>query len=975
MFDILYSSFDKIVSCIGILGYKEEDIKNRGINTDKILSLDCLYIYPNKKQNWLNPFTFQMMFPDNNHQIPCPKFFALTLTDPKGAHSYLYCLKFNEKYDLIYDYDNLLEIDIPIVIFIKSEKEDLSSSKQLLNLIYFIITNDDLEKNGNFNYDIINDYKKVILMNLFYFLFSLPHAPPHSLVRLRLNQEIKNPPFEFIDFYFSSNCEIPCNKNDEDINILFLLLDQSIIIKVLFSLLTERQVVFRASQAYLLHITISSFLKLIFPFKWQHRCITVLPKEKLNLLEAIGPFMFGVLSSLISIQDLILNYPGKILVDCDTNEIFGDNNLEPFIPPKNINLNDQSKNQNKIKNNKKLKDNNNNAIINYENNLVQGNNAFNVGGSYLYKYNNDINSKKYKFIFDKNKNNIIIDTQKSQLLVDKTNIYIDSNELKWLRKNIQLVRNPEIFYLDNLSKKKKSKYNSIYLSEEDEENVVLPNRPFSYNIQNIFMKYFLNKLSFSESDFMLEFKKTNLYIHYNEPKKYQNNSWKKIVENILELKDQQRNSDNCFNIEYTLPKLNTNIFINKIEEKLKDNELENYREYKYIKSILDNYLKISLEDENNNNDLTLSKNQLSESKFRGERKSDIKRVNTFSRILRKGHERNKTSVLQESFTSNNKFILFGLDNSNKGVFKFYREKGFLKFIHCFEKIMNKEKIDIIGEIFEKKIYNQILNIILEDENLYDNNNTINEINNQNIEINNKNDDNTSNKKMLYKSQFAEKEKNIKNSMSVILENAPEEEENDLFDGRGTVIQNNTGEEFDLTANIMNNFINMHHQKFINEEINYNNIISFPNFQLIKEKDDKENNYIEKEIDDKINHKMQYYLFITTIIEDIIKNKEKLDDLINIIKKQKNKKISINSLLLKLYRLAFKFSGTKHRDFPYFSYYEFLSKLNFNQFKLLKEDFDDLTQSEVDIFEIYGNVNLEKEKEFQRKEKKKKLANK
>ena len=212
-------------------------------------------------------------------------------------------------------------------------------------------------------------------------------------------------------------------------------------------------------------------------------------------------------------------------------------------------------------------------------------------------------------------------------------------------------------------------------------------------------------------------------------------------------------------------------------------------------------------------------------------------------------------------------------------------------------------------------------------------------------------------------------------MSVILENAPEEEENDLFDGRGTVIQNNTGEEFDLTANIMNNFINMHHQKFINEEINYNNIISFPNFQLIKEKDDKENNYIEKDLDDKINHKMQYYLFITTIIEDIIKNKEKLDDLINIIKKQKNKKISINSLLLKLYRLAFKFSGTKHRDFPYFSYYEFLSKLNFNQFKLLKEDFDDLTQSEVDIFEIYGNVNLEKEKEFQRKEKKKKLANK
>ena len=42
-------------------------------------------------------------------------------------------------------------------------------------------------------------------------------------------------------------------------------------------------------------------------------------------------------------------------------------------------------------------------------------------------------------------------------------------------------------------------------------------------------------------------------------------------------------------------------------------------------------------------------------------------------------------------------------------------------------------------------------------------------------------------------------------MFVILENDPEEEENDLFDGRGRVIQNNTREEFDLTANIMNNF--------------------------------------------------------------------------------------------------------------------------------------------------------------------------
>ena len=267
MFDVLNSSFEKIVSNIGIIGYKEEDIKNRGIDFDKILPLNCLYIYPNEKHSWLNSFTYQMMFPDDNHKIPCPKFFALTLTNEKGTRSFLYCLKFSEKYEISYDNDKIKEIDIPIVIFIKSEKEDLESFKQLLNFINFIIVNDDLEKNGEFNYDRINDYKKVQLMNLFYFLFSLPHTSPHSLVKLKLDKEFKNSPFESIDFYFSSNCEIPSNKNDTDINILFLLLDQSIIIKVLFSILIEKQLVFRASQVYLLHIIIPSFLKLIFTFK------------------------------------------------------------------------------------------------------------------------------------------------------------------------------------------------------------------------------------------------------------------------------------------------------------------------------------------------------------------------------------------------------------------------------------------------------------------------------------------------------------------------------------------------------------------------------------------------------------------------------------------------------------------------------------------------------------------------------------
>ena len=939
MFDILNKSSEKIICNIGIIGYNEDEIKKRGLNIENNLSLHCLYIYPNDNHSWLNNLTFQMMFPDDNHQIQCPKFFSLTLTDEKGIRSFLYCLKFSEKYDLSTDINKINEIEIPIVIFIKSDKEDLDSFKQLLNLINYIIINNDLEKNGESNYDKINDYKKIQLLNLFYFIFSLPYCPPHSLIKLELCKEFKNYSPNSIDFYFSSNCEIPCNKNDADINILFLLLDQSIIIKILFSILTEKQIVFRASQTYLLHIIIPSFLKLIFPFKWLHRCITVLPSEKINFLEAPGPFIFGVLSSMITLENLINKFPGKIIVDCDTNEIYGDTHYEPFSPPK------ENINQIQNKNNKKEKENN--EVINIGKVLIQGNNAFNINGSYLFKYDNEINAKKHKFNFDKNKNNIIIDTQKSQLLIDKSIIFIDSNEWKWLRRNIQLVRNPEIFYLDNLSKKKKS--NNIYLSGEDEENVVLPNRTFSYNIQNIFLKFILNKLSFTESEFMLEFKNTNLYLNYNEPSKYQNNSGKKIVENILELKNKQRNIGNCFNIEYSIPKFDTDLIINKLDEKLK-NDTAN-KEYEIIKLILDNYIKLTSDDEiingnfHNNNDF-VSENT------KGERKSDVKKISRITKLYRRGHERNKTSVLQETFSGNNKFILFGSDNSNKGIFKFYKNKGFLEFISCFEKIMKEEKINISEIIYEKKIYQQIINIILEDENIFKiNNNEKTEKNSHYLKKSSKKKENYSEKEKITKSIL----------MPIITENALEEEENENNNRRETVIQNNVEDNFDFTNNIMNNLISD-----IKEEKN-EDIINFSNINDMKT---IENNSEE----DEIEYKMQYYLFIAKILEIILKRKEILDNLMNEVNKNKKEKITINSLLLKLYRLAFKYSGIKHRDFPYFSYYNFLSRLNLEQLKMLNKDFNDFEKSEIEIFEIYGKVNLEKEKEFQKKQKKSKEKN-
>ena len=289
MFDTLKNTYNSIISEIGIVGYLEEDIIKRGFDTDTNLPLNLLYCFPIKGSNEMGNLIFQMMFPDDDHKIQTPKFFSLTLTNEQASRSFLYCLKFPEKYSFKNDNEENKEkeenkeelnkenkkekekyIEVPLVIYIKSVKEDIEPFKQLLYSINQIIVNDNLEKQG-YESNYINNYKKIQLMNLLNFLFVLPHTSPHSLVKLQLNKELENiinlnngNNNETIDFYFSSNCEIPCNKNDTDINVLFLILDQSIIIKVLFSILTEKQIIFTASQAYLLHLIISTFFKINF---------------------------------------------------------------------------------------------------------------------------------------------------------------------------------------------------------------------------------------------------------------------------------------------------------------------------------------------------------------------------------------------------------------------------------------------------------------------------------------------------------------------------------------------------------------------------------------------------------------------------------------------------------------------------------------------------------------------------------------
>ena len=735
MFDTLKNTYNSIISEIGIVGYLEEDIIKRGFDTDTNLPLNLLYCFPIKGSNEMGNLIFQMMFPDDDHKIQTPKFFSLTLTNEQASRSFLYCLKFPEKYSFKNDNEENKEkeenkeelnnenkkekekyIEVPLVIYIKSVKEDIEPFKQLLYSINQIIVNDNLEKQG-YESNYINNYKKIQLMNLLNFLFVLPHTSPHSLVKLQLNKELENiinlnngNNNETIDFYFSSNCEIPCNKNDTDINVLFLILDQSIIIKVLFSILTEKQIIFTASQAYLLHLIISTFLKLIFPFKWHHSCITVVPKENLDVLEIPSSYIFGVLSSTLSTKDLADEYPGKIIVDCDTNEIFGYSNLEPYEPPE-ININNDKKTDGDKK--KKEKDKKKDLVFSNldTDNFAQGKNLIIINKNLILKYQHEIHGKKQKLNFDSD-NNIIIDSQQSKLFIDKNDIFIDSSDWKWLRRNIQLVRNPEIFNLDNIDISYKKNRNKYLYNEED--NPILPNRSFSYNIQNIILTFILKKLTFSESDFFTVFKKTNLYLEYQDTSKiFENTKGRKIVQNIEETKNEPRSIENCFNIEYILNTFNAQIIIDKIDAKINANEKDDIlvNILKDLKKPFMDYYRMKEEILNGNTEnesfYNFSARKQSNSEYRKTGGSIIK--NKVNKNLF-GHVKNNTSVLQET-SGQNKYVLLGIDKEVKDTFQFYTKKGFIHFLTQFEQFSKDENIRIRNIIYNDSINLQILNLV------------------------------------------------------------------------------------------------------------------------------------------------------------------------------------------------------------------------------------------------------------------------
>lgn len=806
------------------------------------------------------------MFPDNNHEVESPKFFTLTLTDAYGVHTYLYNLKFSETYAL----DQQTKIKVPLVISIRSNKEDMEPFKEILYAIHQIIVNTD-NNDKEFSGDVINNYKKIELLNLFTFCFSLIKPPPHSLLKLKLDSLLYNDTIEDLSLYFCSYCEIPCNKNDQDINMLFSILDHSIIVKLIFSILTEKQIIIRASQAYVLHLIFPALLKLIFPFQWIHSYLPVLPSEQLELLEKPGSYLFGVLSSSISLDGILCDYPGRVVVDCDTNEIF---DSEMYYPPKG------------------------------GEGLVQGKNTIIVEREKIYVLDG-VKKKLSLKSNDLNKGNIIVDCATDTLYIDKSSSYLTVDEWQRIKRKIQFIKNPETFSFENIGKAKKNNKGGDDIFE------ILPNRSFSYNIQNVFLNLFLEKMLYEKSEFMQSFMQTNLYKIYQDPQKYQNDAGLVIVDNIKNTSDNPRSFLNSLEIQMYMQNFPAKKILEEMKEDntmelncntiiLNDNKEEDKKIEKEVKKVLNDFCKVKGFMDDFPVEKMPSSNRLTTVVMTTNKKNQGRNSNASNNMNfnnRERHIKNNTSLLAQSVGNKAMFLMEKTDENNE--FLFYNDKGFIQFMKNFFSFLDRKHIDLCSTIYNEKLVNEVIKLLRNETDLLPNEGEVENVIKQNLFPNEKTNE-------IYR--ISEKDENNDNDSC----------------GSVRVLKNVSGN------------LNL-------DGVMEDTLLSFSN--LYEDKNDPKY----------INHYLQLYLFIAAFLEEVKEDKH----LLVYFNNEVNDDVNINEIIFNLYQNAFEI-GNK-RDFPYYTYYSFIESLSYDEIDLLTPK-----EKNKELLEIFNKVFDKKEEKESKK---------
>ena len=217
---------------------------------------------------------------------------------------------------------------VPLALCLWSYISETEFFKKILNEMFKIINYN--RKSLNVNTKNMIYFQNCELLNYIVFFTSVLKPPPHTKLNINLCKKyfvIFTIDFSNIKFNFSSKLVIP--PDEYNIKILFNALEVSTIIKLWISILTEKHIILLANQNYLLFSICEALISLIFPFRWLHTYIPVLPINQLEYLELPTPYIMGVHSSYTDFEYLKELYPNNVICDINTSQIYA-NSIIPL---------------------------------------------------------------------------------------------------------------------------------------------------------------------------------------------------------------------------------------------------------------------------------------------------------------------------------------------------------------------------------------------------------------------------------------------------------------------------------------------------------------------------------------------------------------------------------------------------------------------------------------------------------------------
>ena len=386
----------------------------------------------------------------------------------------------------------------------------------------------------------IKTFKKIELLNILFYSFSNLFKPsPHSTIKLSYNKKLIS------DFYYNSNCEIPCNKYDNSLYFLFSTLDFDIIIKAIFLLLTNKSLELISSNAINLSIIIPALLKLIYPIKLDYLIIPVIPLNNIeDYINYKQKHLFGLLNINNSLNKIISNEKGCTIIDIDYNIIYRYKHFVPYCPIPTSDL---------------FKADKLNLYIN------EGK---------LMKFN--IDKKNFENIKILDNGKIFIDNEKDSLLVLEHNDgYLNEKEYNFLKREV----NKKLFN---------------FFFQDFQIN-------FDYEINLLFTKTIFSKLMNNKDSLSMDMRIQNNYIRIKKEFQFDNDSPNNIMKN-LDLYNIELNYQNSYFIKqeiFDFPFEESKDFLSKIE-----NLEETKKIYKKIKECLnDGIIKMKYIKKQNNQNL------------------------------------------------------------------------------------------------------------------------------------------------------------------------------------------------------------------------------------------------------------------------------------------------------------------------------------------------------------------------------------